>query len=118
MIGETLYIRDGNRRRYTNDAGEKLCSPDPRYEFEPIVITGETRDSWTFERYGRLGRVNKKTGQLGGPAVGGAGESRRAYTAEQMEDALWDQEMRPEIVRAVQSASIATLRKIAALLFD
>lgn len=118
MIGETLYIRDGNRRRYTNDDGTKRNSPDPRYEFEPIVITGETRDSWTFERYGRVGRVNKKTLRLGGPAVGGPAESPFVYTAEQMEDVLWVEEHRHVIARAVQSASVDTLRKIAALLAE
>src|SRR5689334_5612287 len=110
MLGETLYIRDGNRRRYTNDDGTKRNSPDPRYEFEPIQITGETRDSWTAERYGRLVRVNKKTFKLGGPGVGGPAEGHYAYTAEQMEDALWDQEYRYQIVDKVRHTNIATLR--------
>lgn len=116
MIGQTLYIRDGNRRRYTNDDGTKRSSPDPRYEFEPIVITGETRDSWTFERHGRLGRVNKKTFKLGGPAVGGPAGSGYAYTAEAMEDELWSGEHRRQIMRRIEHADVATLKKIAALL--
>lgn len=116
MIGETLYIRDDNRRVYENDDGTKRSSPNPRRCWVPYAITGETRDSWTITTFGQVTRVSKKTLRIGGYLATSAGVHGYAATAQQMEDAIWRDEHFAAIRDRLHSADAATLRKIAALL--
>ena len=52
-LGETVYIYDGNRRRYDERGRiiEREC-------YAPLVVTGETKVSWVLENNVK---VNKKT---------------------------------------------------------
>lgn len=114
MIGETLYIRDSNKRVYVNDDGTKRSSPDPAKQWVAWDVVDETRDSWVLGSFRDRIKVNKKTMELRGTYRPGLGH--RAYTAEQMADEVWREEHGPVIIRLVQNANTATLREIAVLL--
>jgi hypothetical protein len=113
MIGETLYTYDTNRRRYYNADGTKRSDPDPAHYWEAHTVTGETRNSWILDN-GRY-KVDKKTLELRGIREFYA-LARYAFTETQKDDAMWHKEHRHDIVRRVEHADTATLRKIAALL--
>lgn len=107
MIGTTLYIRDENRR--VRDANGNI---DERSKWVGYPVKDETRDSWILGTV--LYKVNKKTLELRGAYRPGL--DNRAYTAAEMEDAIWRRENHAAIMRLVQHADTAMLRKVAAAL--
>jgi hypothetical protein len=114
MIGETLYTYDTNRRRYTNESGEKLSSPDPAYHWCAHKVIGENKVSWYLD--GNY-KVDKKTLELRGIREF-YGLHKTAYTAEQKADKEWRDKNHRRIIKAVESADTALLRRIDALLFN
>jgi hypothetical protein len=85
-LGETVYIYDGNRRRYDERGRiiEREC-------YAPLVVIGETKVSWVLENGVK---VNKKKP---GDAV---------LDAEGVERALWIKEHRHKIAGIVDRLTI------------
>ena len=106
-VGTTLYVFDHNRRKW--DAERRIIY---REHFEPRVVVGETRQSWLIGEGWRQSKVNKKTMLIANPPMG----FLRAYTAAGMEEDVWAHDNRYRIVRAVESADVATLRAVDAIL--
>lgn len=69
MAGEMLYIYDEALRVYVDDDGT-LSTNGPIYRkaFRRYVITGETRQSWLYERGGKTKRVRKDSALVGAEA--------------------------------------------------
>lgn len=103
-IGTTLYIYE-NWHRSATIAQE-------RASYKPYTITGETRGKWLLATDdGGWYEVNKKTLQVCGTSK----YPMYAYTAQQMDERIWDGAGRAELVRTVQNASVDLLKQIAAL---
>lgn len=111
-IGDTVWRFDGNRRVYrqpgTYSGGG---APIYREHFEPLKIVGETKVSWIMERGWK---ANKKT--LKGEASSFEYGGRGFFTAEQLEDDIWQHEHRHGIRALFDRASPAQLKQIAAIL--
>lgn len=108
-IGDTLYRFDQNRRRYRAGPDGRSSGP-PIYSehFEPLVITGETKQSWLCrEGYGDA-KVNKKTLR-----ESNGGFAYSWFTKAQMEDNIWRHEHRHRIREMLDRADAATLRRVA-----
>lgn len=108
-IGDTLYRFDGNRRvhrepRSFSGGGATIY----REHFEPLKIVGENNVSWILERGWK---VNKKT--LKGEAKSYEYGGRGFFTAEGMEDDIWDHDCRHNIIDAVRRTSVDKLKQIA-----
>lgn len=113
MIGETLYLHDGNRRRYVKDEHGKSVM-DRASCYIPVEIVGETPKSWIAMHYGREIKINKK--DLSTASLGVA-YSRYAYTAQQVEDRLWRENNQHDLVNAIRDCQdVQKLRQIAAIL--
>lgn len=106
MIGTRLYIRDANRRIRNATGGI-----DERARWVGYRVMSETRDSWVLDNGVK---VNRKTLELRGAYRPGL--DNRAYTEAGMADWLWREEHARNILRLVERADTATLRKIAELL--
>jgi hypothetical protein len=112
MIGETVYLFDGNQRVYKNDDGTPSSTPNPRRYWRATEIVNQTRDSWVLKYEGM--KVDKKTMRL--RLRDYFALDPRVYTQAQMEDKLWSDMHRGEILRLVQDADVTTLRRVAAAL--
>lgn len=103
-VGDTLYRFDGNRRVYDKAFGS---GPIYREHFEPMKIIGETPRSWVLEKNWKASKKDLKSAasmQYGG---------RGFFTAEGMEDDIWQHEHRYKVSRLVEQASPATLKLVA-----
>lgn len=108
-IGSTLWLFDGNRRVYGPDRRTVY-----REHFRPIVVFGETKQSWLCgEKWAPI-RVNKKTMQTKGEY----GVSPHVFTSKaEIDDDCWLHDKRRDIDRALMLCNDpAVLRQIAALL--
>lgn len=103
MIGEILYIYDWNNHVYRDGARK-------REPWIALKVIGETRTSWVLEREVR---VAKDTMEIRGSLA--AGWKSRAYTEDAKADAEWRDQHEREILRMVERADTATLRKVAAV---
>lgn len=101
-IGTTLYLYEESYRPRDGSPAER-----ERACYRPHVITGETRGKWLTDRY----EINKKTLLVSERSPYGA---RQFYTAQQVEDRLWDAHHRRAIVRLIERASTDQLRAVAA----
>lgn len=111
-IGDVVYRFDENRRVYRDKSFGGGGGPVYREHFEPLKIVGENRVSWILEHGWK---VNKKTfrGEVAAYQFGGRG----FFTAEGMENDIWDHEHRHKIVDAVRRvATIDQLRRVADIL--
>lgn len=105
MIGETLYLYDGNYRVYEDDNGNKTSSPNPRHYFRPVPIIDETRNSWIVNHYGDFVKVNKETMAV---RTLGVAYHRRAYTQQQMEEHIWMENNKYALVDMVKYCNDVT----------
>ena len=111
-IGDTVYRFDGNRRVYRDRSASGGGGPIYREHFEPLKIVGENNKSWLVDRGWK---IDKKTGK--GNAASFQFGGRGFFTAEQMEDDIWDHEHRHKIVDAIQrEISVGQLKQVAAII--
>ena len=110
-IGDTLYRFDGNRRVYRDRSPSGGGGPIYREHFEPLKIEGENRLSWVLDGGWK---VNKKS--LKGEAASFSYGGRGFFTAEQMEDDIWQHDHRYRIRDLFDRCSPEQLREIAKLL--
>jgi hypothetical protein len=110
-IGDTIYRFDGNRRVY-RPAPPGRFSSGPIYSehFEPLKIIGENRVSWLLEK----GWKAKKSDLSSARAFEYGG--RGFFTAEGMEDDIWQHDHRHKIRDLFDRCSPAQLRLIASVL--
>ena len=112
MIGDTVYLRDENRRHYVSTQFGSVY----RKYFAPFRIVGETKTSWLLSPGDW--KVEKQTGRLRRPKHGFFGMCDRVFwSLEEVDDDCYIAENRHPIsqhVLACQSAT--TLRQIATLL--
>ena len=109
-IGDILYRFDENRRVYDKPGlGGKIIYAE---HFTPFEVVGETRGTWLVRSLKGSWeiRVNKKT--LCTPAKGGR-SGDRFYTAEGRSDNIWRRVHVHWLVRRVEQADTATLKRIA-----
>ena len=110
-IGDTIYKFDTNRRQYTKPADGRIWGePIYEYHFEPLLITGETKQSWLVKEYGSETRVNKQT------LLSSGASGFQWYSEEGKAGHLWLRKNRQEIMRRFERADYATMRQIASLL--
>lgn len=110
-VGDTLYRFSANRRVYpkpgTFSGGG---APIYREHFEPLKIIGENKVSWLLEQDWKASKRDLKSAasmQYGG---------RGFFTAEGMEDDIWQHDHRYKIRDLFDRCSVDTLRQIASLL--
>lgn len=112
-IGDTLYRFDGNRRVYVPHGKDGRASGGPIYRehFEALKIIGENKVSWLLERGWK---ANKKSlSSAAAEQYGGRG----FFTAEGMEDDIWQHDHKHKIVDRLQrNCDGVTLRKVAELI--
>lgn len=112
-IGSTVYIYEGNRRRYTSPDGTKRSTSDPYYHYRPLEIVGETRLSWVAKTGEK---INKRTGEITGGGSFGRGY-RVLWTWQEVEDGVYVEKNRiPLADRVLACTDRVTLERVAAVL--
>jgi hypothetical protein len=118
QIGDKVWIFDSNRRRYTDDKGNKLDRCWHRGHFAERYIIGETKQSWivgyegpSLDNRNNL-KVNKKT--LTYSITNLCGLNGKLYISEEMIDKeCWIQDNHYEINELVRRCrDYDKLRKI------
>jgi hypothetical protein len=102
-IGDTLYRFDGNRRVYRDGQS----GPIYREHFEPLKIIGENKISWLLERNWKANKKDLSSAKAW--HYGGRG----FFTAEGMEDDIWQHDHRHHIRHLFDQASPSQLKQIA-----
>jgi hypothetical protein len=104
-VGQRVWAFDENRRVYTERAGR--LSGD-------LIYAGHFREMKVLAIDKRSYLIGWPDGK-GGEKVGFAKAERMYYTDQDREDRIWKNDHRYKIVRLVERADVATLRKIAAI---
>jgi hypothetical protein len=109
-IGDTIYKFDENHRVYRKGPdGRATGGPIYAEYFVPYEIKGETKQSWLTGYMSDI-KVNKKTLRSAGQS-GFSGH--QWFTAESKDAHLWVAEHRRGIERALLSATVDQLKRIA-----
>lgn len=95
-IGTVLYAHEDWRRVDGTPAERE------RAKYRPREIRAATRTRWTLENDLSISRETLKSR-----------DGQRFYTAAQVEDHIWLHAHRPALLRLVDRADAATLRKVA-----
>lgn len=102
-IGDTIYTFDINRRVYDKPGlGGSIIY---REHFRPHVIVGETKLSWVTDRGGKAKKKASTPRERGG-----------FFTAEEVEDDVWQHSHRHRLRDLLDRADPKTLRKVADVL--
>lgn len=119
-IGDSVWIYDSNCRIYPKDENGKHIpnsSPDYRLSWLEKFVIGETRISWIVAnsrdaKPGQKWRCHKipKKPEFQSTEVRGV-----AYSAEELDAAVWQSSHRWRVIRMVEHCNGDTLRKIAEL---
>lgn len=103
MKPESIWIHDDNRRRYTDDQGNRTSYPDYRDQWVERKVTGETSQSWLIE-YG--GKVPKRKDKQFGVA----------FSQQEVDDLVWQHDHAYKISEKVHKADAETLKKVAEII--
>ncbi len=99
-VGRVIFQRDENTRvvyeRSADGSGRSL----ERYHYVPVLVTGETRVSWTLDNGAKV----KKS------------EPRWVYGLKDVEEEIWVRVHRWRIEASLGAASFLQLRQIAAII--
>ena len=105
-IGDTIYRFDGNRRTYR----DVQSGPIYREHFEALKIVGENKVSWLLERGWKANKKSLSSAKA--LEYGGRG----FFTAQGMEDDIWQHEHRHLIRRLFDNCTPVQLKVIADIL--
>lgn len=111
-IGDTLYRFDGNHRVYREPGKLGGGGPIYREHFQPLKIVDENKVSWILERGWKVRKKDLK-GEAKSFGFGGRG----FFTAEGMEDDIWEHDNRHRIADFVlRSIPLDQLKKVAEII--
>lgn len=95
-IGAILYVHEDWRRVDGTPAERE------RAKYRPREIRAATRTRWTLENGLSISRETLK-----------GRDGQRFYTAQQVEDRIWERVHCPTLLRLIEQADAATLRRVA-----